>query len=173
MPGRSRLLYPWALMAFRLTPVVLLVALAASGGARAEANKDAGVDDCDDISLEVGVEAEVEAADDKDVVVPCAMADSGALGDGCADAAFYVVNQHGTLLCRVELAVFTNASSAPAVDTAPAAPVAGPSVSVVAAVVPLLPELPPPGGFKETSRLGEGDLLRAADAHLYDRPRPS
>lgn len=161
-------------MAPRLTPLLaLFVALAVAGSARADAAKDAkdaSIDECD---MSVEADADADAADKNDVVVPCAMADSGVLGDGCADAAFYVVNQHGTLLCRVELTLFTNASSAPAVDTAPAAPVAGPSVSIVAAVVPLLPELPPPGGFKETARLGTGTLLGAADAHLSDRPRPS
>ena len=170
-------------MASRLTPVLLLVAFVVAGAARADITKDGAregankdVDDCDDMSVEADadkVEADEDHEDHADVVVPCAMADSGVLGDGCADAAFYVVNQHGTLLCRVELTVFTNATSAPAVDTAPAAPVAGPSVSIVAAVVPLLPELPPPGGYKQTSRLSEGALLSAADAHLDDRPRPS
>ncbi|MDP2340570.1 MAG: hypothetical protein Q8O67_06415 [Deltaproteobacteria bacterium] len=138
------------------------------------------LDDCDDMSLpseeadvDVDIAAEVEALVPADVVVPCAMVESGVLGPACQDAAFYVVNQHGTLLCRVELAVFTQAGSLPVVEQSPAAPAASQGSSVVAAVVPVLPPALPAGSMIELERTLPESLLHAADAHLWDRPRPS
>jgi hypothetical protein len=137
------------------------------------------LDDCDqnprDMSVpqEADIADEVEALAPSDVVVPCAMVESGVLGPACQDAAFYVVNQHGTLLCRVELAVFTQAGSLPIVEQAPAAPAAQQGSSVVVAVVPLLPPSLPAASVIELERQKPPALLQAADAHVSDRLRPS
>ncbi len=140
------------------------------------------VDECETMSLpseraedraDVDIAAELEALQPADVVVPCAMAESGLLGPACQDATFYVVNQHGTLLCRLELAVFTQSASSPLVERAPASTTTNHGSSVVVALVPLLPPSLPAGSVRELAPLRPGALLQAADAHLSDRPRPS
>lgn len=155
-----------------LSPLLLVVAIAASSNAFAGELKN-DLDDCDDMSVEANDDDDAPDLSDREVVVPCAMAESGALGPACTDAAFYVVNQHGTLLCRVELTMFTNATTTPIVEQAPAAPAGGPHFSVVAALVPTLPPLPRAAVFVDVDPVFAADLLGAADAHVYDRPRPS
>jgi len=140
--------------------------------------------DCDDMTLaaedvkDVVVDRGAEVDTDagfiaSELVVPCAMAENGTLGPACQDAPFYVVNQNGTLLCRVDVAVFANAAAVRAVDPAPAAPAQGAGVAFAAAVVPVVPRLLPTAGFLEVLRDLETDGLAAADAHTSFQPRPS
>jgi hypothetical protein len=78
-------------------------------------------DDCDEMTLVNERERERALSDDPrdnaarlvevEVVVPCAMLDSGALGADCHDAAVYVVTTHGTPLCRLDLTTLAAASS--------------------------------------------------------------
>ncbi len=122
----------------------------------------------DDDGDDVGV---VEAVE---VIVPCAVVESGALGAACHDAAFYVVNQTGTLLCRVDVAVLASSARSTSIETAaPAAPSS--SSAALALALPTtsirfqlprqaITELAPARGPK---RLGPGlDLTSFA-------PRPS
>jgi hypothetical protein len=94
-------------------------------------------DDCDEMTLATGREYghERDRRDDDegthtasgptfvnaDVVVPCAMIDSGALGPDCHDAAFYVVTTHGTPLCRIDLQTVASARSTDTIDDGPPA----------------------------------------------------
>ena len=101
-------------------------------------------DDCDEMSVTNVVDvADFQSPQPTELVVPCAMVDSGVLGPACQDVAFYVVNQHGTLLCRAELWVFAQNSSVPAVEASLAAVLEAPTQAGAVAVVPLLiPSVP-------------------------------
>jgi hypothetical protein len=73
------------------------------------------------------------------------MVDSGALGADCHDAAFYVVNQQGTLLCRIDVALLTTTGPSSAIEHAPPNHSTQPSSALGPAVVvtvelPLLPQ---------------------------------
>ena len=165
-------------------PAVAEPERAADKAQRAD-DKSSALDDCDqyqpsDMSVPAEavdvvdvVDVVVEAPQVAEVVVPCAMVESGVLGPACQDAAFYVVNQHGTLLCRVDLAVFTQGGALPIVEQAPAIPGGPQGGGVVFAVVPVLPPSLPAGTVRELSRGFTIPSLDAADAHLWDRPRPS
>jgi len=132
------------------------------------------VKDVKDVVVDRGAEVDTDAGFiASEFVVPCAMAENGTLGPACQDAPFYVVNQNGTLLCRVDVAVFANAAAVRAVDPAPAAPAQGAGVAFAAAVVPVVPRLLPTAGFLEVLRDLESDGLAAADAHTSFQPRPS
>jgi len=132
------------------------------------------VKDVKDVVVDRGAEVDTDAGFiASEFVVPCAMAENGTLGPACQDAPFYVVNQNGTLLCRVDFAAFGNAAPVRAVDPAPAAPAQGAGVAFAAAVVPVVPRLLPTAGFLEVLRNLESDGLAAADAHTSFQPRPS
>jgi len=73
--------------------LLVLVTLWASGGARA--------DDCDDVTPVDAARRFEPAMVAGEVVVPCAMVDSGAFGANCADA-FYVLTPQGIALCRLD-----------------------------------------------------------------------
>ena len=80
-----------------------------------------------------------------EVVVPCAMVDSGVWGADCHDAAFYVVNQQGTLLCRIDVALLTTTAPASSIEQAPPTESTQPSsapgpLAVVTVELPLLPQ---------------------------------
>lgn len=127
-----------------------------------------------DVVVERGAEVDTDAGFiASEVVVPCAMAENGTLGPACQDAPFYVVNQNGTLLCRVDFAVFANDAPVRAVDPAPAAPGPAGSFAVAVAVVPVLPALVPAAGVREVLSSPAADGLAAADAHTSFQPRPS
>lgn len=158
-------------------PLLLVAALTAPvtawAGAPSKDGKDE-VDVCDEQSVvDEGSNEEFAAPVVAEVVVPCAMAENGTLGPACQDAAFYVVNQRGTLLCRVELATFTNAAPTPMLEQSPASPSSSPGFATVAAVVPTVQVLAPPAQVTFLPSPGSVELLRAADAHVHDRPRPS
>ena len=154
-------------------PLLLVAALAAPVTAWAGSAAKDEVDVCDEQSVDAGLNDDVFAPVVAEVVVPCSMAENGTLGPACQDAAFYVVNQRGTLLCRVELATFTNAAPTPMLEQSPASPSSSPGFATVAAIVPTLQHLAPPAQITFLPSPGSVDLLRAADAHLHDRPRPS
>jgi hypothetical protein len=148
-----------------LSVVVAAVLSTASAAARA--------DDCDDMSpIEGARRAEAPAPlHAVEVVVPCAVADSGVVGPECPDA-FYVVNHQGTVLCRVDLLAFAVDEGRPSVqpDESPAA--AGTAFAAVALVPPAVP-LPPPPVY--ATRPGAPNVADhgPADAHVLERPRPS
>ncbi len=60
--------------------------------------------------------------DDAELILPCAIAESGVLGPACQDAPMYVVTHGGVVLCQVDLAVVLPGSSTPFVTTRPALP---------------------------------------------------
>lgn len=171
----------WRAAALPASCVVVVVLALFSHSASAHVDAKDAKDGCDDMSV-------VDAAIDVDpavaglaavdatvheVVVPCALVESGALGPDCQDANFYVVNQTGTLLCRVDVAVFHVAAAAPVVEQAPAAPAAGGAAVACAAVVDVDLLVPPPPGYFERAIVALQPGLAASDAHVSGRPRPS
>jgi hypothetical protein len=148
-----------------LLAVFVVAALAAAGAARA--------DDCDDVTPADGLRR-VDAAAGMhavEVVVPCALIDSGALGVDCADA-FYVVNPQGTVLCRVEALAFSVDEAAPLLvrDNAEAAAAHAFVAVALAAEAPVLPSPPLAREVPSPAIVVDGG---PADAHLFERPRPS
>jgi len=154
-------------MSLRLLASVVLVAVVvtASGGARA--------DDCDDVTPidgahrvdnSVGLHA-------VDTIVPCALVDSGVVGPECADA-FYVVNHQGTVLCRVELLAFSVDDGKPTLQRDDAESIASNAFVAVAILAPGV-ELPAPPLVVELSGAIPAADGGPADAHLFERPRPS
>jgi hypothetical protein len=161
-------------------PVVVMLALFASQSSSAHVDAKDAKDGCDDMSVIDAVDVDPAAAglaavdaSVHEVVIPCALVESGALGPDCQDANFYVVNQTGTLLCRVDVAVFNVAAAAPVVEQAPAAPAAGGAAVACAAVVDVNLLVPPPPGYFERAIVVLQPGLSASDAHVSGRPRPS
>jgi hypothetical protein len=132
-------------MRFRCASLVT-VGLLCSLGLPARADAEATLEDCaQTTSAEVGDGRSVAEPRSVEVVVPCAMVDSGVLGADCHDAAFYVVNQQGTLLCRIDVALLTTTAPASAIEQAPPTESTQPSsapgpVVVVTVELPLLPQ---------------------------------
>ncbi len=100
----------------RVVFLVVVVAAGAAGEVRAE--------DCADVTSVEGTVAAREPPasrasfleNDTEVVVPCALIDSGAFGMDCVDA-FYVLNPQGVTLCRVSLWSLVDADDTPALET--------------------------------------------------------
>jgi hypothetical protein len=143
----------------------IAVSLATAGTARA--------DDCDDITP-VDPAHRVDAVPPLlavDVVVPCAVLDNGLLGADCADA-FYVVNHQGTVLCRVDALAFAVDDDAPSWQRDDRPSVSSQAFAAVAlpATVPTLPSPPLLVSLTKASVL---DDAGPADAHVFERPRPS
>jgi hypothetical protein len=150
-----------------LTACIFFVAVsqAMAGTARA--------DDCDDITP-VDPARRVEAVPTLlavDIVVPCTALDNGMLGADCADA-FYVVNHQGTVLCRVDALAFAVDDDAPSwqrddrpsVSAHPFATVALPATA---------PMLPSPPLLVSVTKASVLDDAGPADAHVFERLRPS
>ena len=76
-------------------------------------------------------------------------------------------------MCRAELWVFAQNSSVPAVEASLAAVLEAPTQAGAVAVVPLLIPSVPVAVVLELPRLQAGPLLRGAEAHVYQRLRPS
>ncbi len=138
-------------------------------------------DDCDEMTRVIDVDvydADREAVGGPElveVVVPCAMVESGALGPDCHDAAFYVVNTQGTLLCRVDVAMLgTSTSTDTLEDGPPATPYAsGGHVLPPAAVVDVtLPRVPPAACHDVDAAMGPPGLDGGRDVAGFS-PRPS
>ena len=139
-------------------------------------------DDCDEMTRVVDVadaERDDVASDERvervELVVPCAMVESGALGPDCHDAAFYVVNPHGTLLCRIDVAMLgTSTSTDTLEDGPPATPYAsGGHVLPPAAVVDVtLPRVPPAACHELDTTVGPPGLDGGRDVAGFS-PRPS
>lgn len=129
-----------------------------------------GLDDCDDMTrVDDAVPGLVE------VVVPCAMVESGALGPDCHDAAFYVVNPQGTLLCRVDVAVLAVSHQSDTLeDGPPATPYAsgGHALPPAAVVDVTLPRVPPASCHDVDAAVGPPGLDGGRDAAGFS-PRPS
>jgi hypothetical protein len=103
------------------------------------------------------------------------MVESGALGPDCHDAAFYVVNTQGTLLCRVDVAMLgTSTSTDTLEDGPPATPYAsGGHVLPPAAVVDVtLPRVPPAACHDVDAAMGPPGLDGGRDVAGFS-PRPS
>jgi hypothetical protein len=120
--------------------------LLCSLGVPARADAGATLEDCaQTTSAEVGDARSMAEPRSVEVVVPCAMVDSGVLGADCHDAAFYVVNQQGTLLCRIDVALLSTTAPASSVEHAPpnhsTQPSSAPGPAVIITVeLPLLPQ---------------------------------
>jgi len=136
-------------------------------------------DDCDEMTRVVDVDDAgrdaVPGPELVEVVVPCAMVDSGALGPDCHDAAFYVVNPQGTLLCRVDVAVLGASTSTDTLEDGPPATPYASSGHVLppAAVVDVtLPRVPPPACHDVDAAVGPPGLDDGRDVAGFS-PRPS
>jgi hypothetical protein len=125
-------------------------------------------DDCPQSRIDDAFEPQLA-----EVVVPCGLVESGALGPDCHDAAFYVVNSMGTLLCRLDVTVLSSSSSSNTIDDRE--PAAAPHP--VGSPQPALPSV-----FElQWPAVAVVDVLRAcgpaslfpADDHVHDDPRPS
>ena len=138
--------------------------------ARADNRADLKGDDCPD---QMTFADDVVAPLLTEVVVPCAMVDSGLLGADCHDAAFYVVNQAGTLLCRLDVMVLGASTSTSTIDDSQ--PAAAPfHVSVVApAMVSYVDLRIAPAGSVDLPRAVGPTLLGPADDYVSFSPRPS
>lgn len=136
-------------------------------------------DDCDEMTRVVDVDAverdAVVGPEFVEVVVPCAMIESGALGPDCHDAAFYVVNPQGTLLCRVDVAVLGASTATDTLeDGPPATPYAsgGHALPPAAVVDVTLPRVPPPSCDDVDAAVGPPGLDHGRDVAGFS-PRPS
>lgn len=158
-------------MITRFAISIVFATLVATMLCATSASADAGVksDDCPD---------QMTFADDgapllTEVVVPCAMVDSGLLGADCHDAAFYVVNQTGTLLCRLDVMVLglsTATSTIEGSQPASASVHVGVFVAAIASVVDI--HFAPAGSIDLPRAVGP-TLLGPADDHVSFSPRPS
>lgn len=108
--------------------MVGLLVCSVAMGARADSGdvEHDGVEDCD--------QSTVIEPDTVEVVVPCGLVDSGALGPDCRDAAFYVVNHQGTLLCRVDVSVLGVNTHSSSVSDGPPAHAPQPSSALAPAI---------------------------------------
>jgi hypothetical protein len=119
-------------------------------------------DDCDEMTLaserdrvddddgDGGGDAAGPSFVHSDVVVPCALIDSGALGPDCHDAAVYVVTTHGTTLCRIDIATLASSRSTDTIDDGPPASSTthgGHVLSPGTSVETSSPRIPRPGVF--------------------------
>jgi hypothetical protein len=135
-------------------------------------------DDCDEMTRAVDVDdggRDVVGPELVEVVVPCAMIESGALGPDCHDAAFYVVNPQGTLLCRVDVAVLAVSHQTDTLeDGPPATPYAsgGHALPPAAAVDVILPRVPPASCHDVDAAVGPPGLDHGRDVAGFS-PRPS
>jgi hypothetical protein len=132
-------------MRFRFDLLVTF-GLLCSLGLPARADAGASLEDCSQTtSADVGDARSMAEPHSVEVVVPCAMVDSGVLGADCHDAAFYVVNQQGTLLCRIDVALLSTTAPASSIEHAPPTESTQPSSALGPAVIvtvelPLLPQ---------------------------------
>jgi len=155
---------------FAAFAATMLCATAARAEGRGDLKADLKGDDCPD---------QMTFADDgvpllTEVVVPCAMVDSGLLGADCHDAAFYVVNQTGTLLCRLDVMMLGVSTTTSTIDDSQPAAVsfhAGAFAHAVAADVVEF-RLAPAGSIDLPRAVGPS-LLGPADDHVSFSPRPS
>ena len=167
---------PGSLMTSRTVVCAMLLTLAATPGvARSVASSTAHDDDCpSEMSLMASAEdAPTVDLVDVEVIVPCAVAESGAFGADCQDTPFYVVNNHGTLLCRMDITAFAIGAPVSVVDDAPPAGVS-PDMSRVPGAI--LSELPPPQApplMRLLLAAAPTAGLQAADAHHWTWPQPS
>jgi len=148
---------------FALPVVVGLLMCSLPVAARAD---DGGVEDCD--------QSTVIEPDTVEVVVPCGLVDSGALGPDCHDAAFYVVNHQGTLLCRVDVAVLGANVPTSSIDDGPPADAPSPSSVMAPAAVTVAIDLQVlPARVDDVARaVGPPGLGGGIDVD-GTRPRPS
>ncbi len=112
----------------RLSLTCLLV-MALFGAASARA--DARADDCDDMTRVDDVPSPVGRLVERELILPCAVVDSGVVGPGCGHADFYVVNLQGTVLCRVDVAVLAVTATPMSIDEAPSGAPSSSSVDVM------------------------------------------
>lgn len=152
-----------------------LLSFAVPGNAESRAS-----DDCADQMTRADVNADTDDAPNAgeprvvEVVVPCTMVESGVLGADCHDAAFYVVNTQGTLLCRLDVAVLVTAMTSDTLeDGPPAAPTSQSAALIAAATVEVtLPRVPPPAIVDITAATGPPWLGGGRDVVGFS-PRPS
>jgi len=160
----------------RLLTALLAFAFAFAGAtARAERNGSKG-DDCFDQMSRVDVDPRDGLSAEPtiiELIVPCAVVDSGVLGPDCAAADFYVVNGSGTLLCRVDLAVLAHAPKSSTIEDAPpAAASTTPYAAPPATSQALAFALHPPLITDVMGAAGVAGLDEGIDLVAF-RPRPS
>jgi hypothetical protein len=202
LPMNAPLLYPRAMLSSccALPRWVLLCGLMVVATTAAHATPRMAIapgmasihDGCDDMTLatERGLErdrsddgddgdddthANGAAFVDVDVVVPCAMIDSGALGPDCHDAAIYVVTTHGTPLCRIDLATLAASRSADAIEDGPPASSTSPggwALSPGTCVETVSMRIPRPRVVELPAARGPHGLGRGRDV-VACVPRPS
>ncbi len=108
-----------------------------------------------------------------EVVVPCAVVDSGLLGADCHDAAFYVVNQTGTLLCRLDIMALGLSTASSSIDDGQPASASMHIGHLAAAVASVVEFHFAPAGSVDLPRVLGLNLLGPADDHVSFSPRPS
>ncbi len=154
--------------AITLFVATLIATTLCATSARAEA-RDKDLDCPDQMTLvEDGVVPALA-----EIVVPCAMVDSGVLGADCHDAAFYVVNQTGTLLCRLEIMVLGFSTSSASLDDSQPASATIHIGAVAAAVASVVDIGIGPPGITDLPRAAGAVLIGPADDHVSFSPRPS
>ena len=148
--------------------MVGLLVCSVSRGARADGGAlapDGVVEDCD--------QSTIGEPDTVEVVVPCGLVDSGALGPDCRDAAFYVVNHQGTLLCRVDVAVLGVNTHSSSVSDGPPAHAPQPSSALAPAIAVTVDlQVLPPRIDDVAPAVGPQGIGAGVDIDT-SRPRPS
>ena len=153
-----------------------MVVSATTARATIASSVTAAHDDCDEMTLASERDRVDDDDDDddaagpsfvhSDVVVPCALIDSGALGPDCHDAAVYVVTTHGTTLCRIDIATLASSRSTDTIDDGPPASSTthgGHVLSPGTSVETSSPRIPRPGVFDVHAARGPLGLDRGRD----------
>jgi hypothetical protein len=151
---------------FLLQLALLTTCLCALWSSRAHA--DTHDTDCPQSRIDDAFEPQVA-----EVVVPCGLVESGALGPNCHDAAFYVVNSTGTLLCRLDVMVLSWSASSNTIDDRAPAAAPHPVGSIQPALASVCELHLPAIAVVDLPRACGPPLLLAADDHVHDDPRPS
>jgi hypothetical protein len=151
----------------------LIASLALLTGSSARA------DDCDDVTPVDGERRQnapataapaTAAPIPVEVVVPCAVVDDGGLGADCPEV--WVMNDQGTLLCRVALLAFDAASPMPEFHRVDGGVHDG-GTFVAVGVVPALPGLPSIPLVRDGPATRPAPADGPADGHTLRGLRPS
>lgn len=114
------------------------------------------------------------------VILPCALIDSGRVGEvgdgglasACADSPVYVMTHAGVVLCQVDVEWFANLDD-DVVERGPsAAPSAPPAAHAALAALPVTSP-PPPGPGALIGLFDDAREGAPRDAHSWRPPRPS
>lgn len=154
-----------------MTRMLLLLAMFATclcASWSSAAHADSQHDDCPQSRIDDAFEPQLA-----EVVVPCGLVESGALGPDCHDAAFYVVNATGTLLCRLDVMVLSSSTSSNTIDDRAPASAPHPVGSMQPALASVFELHLPAVAVVDVPRACGPPPLLPADDHVHDDPRPS